>query len=163
MSTILSACVDHAIANMTPPGGLLNAVSPAASLHSQKVSVEGTTPRSANRGGLGFLDVLNCGSGHLSFRFNRNQQDEVDKAKKVIADMLKRGYMIFVLVDGKQTRVRSFDAAHDEYILEEPDVIPEPEPVVRIKSEGKPSGRRPGRRAGIRDAKATAIGPSAGG
>jgi hypothetical protein len=108
--------------------------------------------------GNGFLDVLNVGAGHLTFKFDRSKEEEADKAKKVIADMLKRGYMIFVEKDGKQTRVRKFDAEHEEYILEEPDVIPEPEPIAPVR---KPKGRPPG--VPMRSAKATAIGPSAGG
>jgi hypothetical protein len=113
--------------------------------------------------GDGFLDVLNCGAGHLTFKFNKGNPDETEKAKKVIGDMLKRGYMIFILKDKEQKRVRAFDAEHEEYILEEPDVIPEAEPVAALKTiKGrKPRGRPPG--VPMRSAKATAIGPSAGG
>lgn len=107
----------------------------------------------------GCLDVLNVGSGHLKFAFDKDDAAEVDKAKKVITDMLKRGYMIFVKDGGEQKRVRKFDAAHEEYILEEPEVIPEPEPVVAERRRGRPSGRR----VGMRGAHATGIGPTAGG
>lgn len=114
----------------------------------------------------GHLDVLNVGAGHLKFRFDKGDPEEVAKAKKVIADMLKRGYMIFVEVDGQQKRVRSFDPNHEEYILEEHDQIPEPEPIESASSPVEsPVPRRRGRPPGVplRTARATAIGPSAGG
>ncbi len=112
---------------------------------------------------IGHLDVLNVGAGHLKFRFDKNNAEEVAKAKKVIADMLKRGYMIFVEVDGQQKRVRKFDETKEEYILEEPDEIPEPEPITSPKPAAVP--RRRGRPPGVplRTARATGIGPSAGG
>lgn len=107
----------------------------------------------------GFLDVLNVGSGHLTFKFDKDDAAEVEKAKKVITDMLKRGYMIFVKDGGEQVRVRQFDAEREEYILEEPDVIPEPEPEAIAPRRGRP----PGKRVGMRGAQATGVGPTAGG
>lgn len=106
----------------------------------------------------GMLDVLNVGAGHLTFRFDKNDAEETGKARKVITDMLKRGYMIFVKVGGEQKRVRAFDAATDEYILEEPDVIPEPTSAAVEKKTSLRRGRVPMRRG-----HATAVGPTAGG
>ena len=57
----------------------------------------------------GGLDVLNIGAGHLKFNFDKSRPEEVKKAKKVLNDMLKRGYMLFAKVDGEQVRLRSFD------------------------------------------------------
>lgn len=110
----------------------------------------------------GFLDVLNVGAGHLTFRFDKNRDEEKAKAKKVITDMLKRGYMIFVLDGGEQKRVRAFDEAHEEYILEEPDVIPEAPEVTDQKPEVRRLARR-GKRVALTAARATGIGPTAGG
>lgn len=118
----------------------------------------------------GFLDVLNVGHGHLTFRFDRNDADEVTKAKKVIQDMLKRGYMIFVKIDGDQKRVRAFDEAHEEYILEELDELTDEAPAASAeinqnnepKKRGRPRGST-GRRVPMRRAQATGIGPTAGG
>src|SRR4051812_12954482 len=106
----------------------------------------------------GCLDVLNCGAGHLTFRFDKNAAEEVEKAKKVLTDMLRRGYMIFVKVDGQQKRVRQFDAIHEEYILEEPDVMPEPPATpdpAPTESARRPVGRPKGlagRRVSMRGA-----------
>lgn len=113
----------------------------------------------------GFLDVLNVGAGHLTFRFDRKKgEEEKAKAKKVINDMLRRGYMIFVLVDGEQKRVRAFDDAHEEYILEEPDDGPPeevvPDAAMPARKRGRPKGSK---RVAMTAAKATGIGPTAGG
>lgn len=110
----------------------------------------------------GCLDVLNIGHGHLKFRFDREDADEVAKAKRVITDMLGRGYMLFVLHDGEQRRVRKFDPDQEEYILEEPDVpdaeAVEPAAPRRRRGTGPRAGRVP-----MRQASATAIAPTAGG
>ena len=120
----------------------------------------------------GVLDVLNCGAGHLTFRFDKNDPAEVEKAKKVITDMLRRGYMLFVKIEGEQKRVRQFDVEHEEYILEEPDDV-EAEAVATApatkaeaaaeapKRRGRPVGS--GKRVPMRQAQATGIGPTAGG
>ncbi len=112
------------------------------------------------------LDVLNVGSGHLQFRYDKSKPEETEKAKKVITDMLKRGYMIFAMVDGEQKRVREFDAEKEEYILEEPEIIPEPEPIQAANDgAGASMPRRRGRprRVAMQSARATGIGPTAGG
>jgi hypothetical protein len=114
----------------------------------------------------GCLDVLNVGHGHLAFKFDRSDPDQEAKAKKVITDMLKRGYMLFVLSGGEQKRVRKFDPVHDEYILEEPEVIAEPpaEPVAdRVGSSARRVGKHQAKRLPMRESKATAIAPTAGG
>lgn len=117
----------------------------------------------------GALDVLNTGAGHLTFKFDKDNPENVEKAKKVITDMLKRGYMIFVKVNGEQVRVRQFDAATDEYILEEPDTPVNPEPQQLNEAAAQPPKRGRGRprknetRVPMKQAQATAIGPTAGG
>jgi hypothetical protein len=111
----------------------------------------------------GVLDVLNVGHGHLTFRFDKEDPAEVEKAKKVITDMLRRGYMLFVKVDGEQTRVREFDPATEEYILEEPDVLAEAATPAAEVEPRRRRGPKPGRRAAMRTSEATGIGPTAGG
>lgn len=111
----------------------------------------------------GFLDVLNVGAGHLTFRFDGKGDEEKAKAKKVINDMLRRGYMIFVLVDGEQKRVQAFDDAHEEYILEEPDDGPPEEVVPDAAASAPKRGRPKGKRVALKQGKATGIGPTAGG
>ena len=95
----------------------------------------------------GFLDVLNCGAGHLSFRFDNDDKEEVAKAKRVIQDCLRRGYALFIEEAGEMKRVKRFDPEHEEYIIEE---------------MGVKKGRG-GRGVPIRKAKATAIPRTGGG
>ena len=100
----------------------------------------------------GTLDVLNCRAGDMKFSFNSDNPEEVEKARKVVTDMLKRGYILFVQDgdDEKNLRkVEAFDEKRDLYIVSD---APEPK-------------RRGGRRKGIpaKTAKGTAIAPTAGG
>ena len=112
------------------------------------------------------LDVLNVGAGHLKFNFSKDSVDEVEKAKKVITDMLRRGYMLFAIVDGEQKRIRKFDPELEEYILEEPEIIPseaEPADKVRNPRRGKRGKRGGYRGVPMRSTRATGIAPTAGG
>lgn len=98
----------------------------------------------------GHLDILNCGAGHLSFTFKKDDREEVAKAKRVIQDMLRRGYAIFVDQDGELKRVKRFNHDKEEYIIEEHDAA---QPSKPNKRKGVP----------IRKAKATAIPRTGGG
>lgn len=87
------------------------------------------------------IDVLNTGYGDFELRFDPNKPDEVERAKQTITDMLKRGYAIFVR-QGKETlRVRKFDMDRNVYII----------------------GSTPAEEVPITEARATAVGRSAGG
>jgi|SRR6185312_6465857 len=112
----------------------------------------------------GSLDILNCGAGHLRFGFDSSNAAEVERAKSVIQDMLKRGYMLFVQKGAEHVRVRSFDPSTCEYLIEEPEpeVLAATEPTVEPtpkKSRGRPKLQR----ASMSQSKATAIAPTAGG
>ena len=87
------------------------------------------------------IDVLNTGYGDFELRFDPDKPDDVQKAKETITDMLKRGYAIFVH-EGKETRrVRKFDPDKNVYII----------------------GCTPAEEVPITEARATAVGRSAGG
>lgn len=87
------------------------------------------------------IDVLNTGYGDFELRFNPNEPDEVQKAKETITDMLKRGYAIFVRQGEETFRVRKFDVDRNVYII----------------------GSTPAEEVPIAEAKAIAVGRSAGG
>jgi hypothetical protein len=87
------------------------------------------------------IDVLNTGYGDFELRFDPNKPDEVQKAKETITDMLKRGYAIFVRQGNETFRVRKFDVNRNVYII----------------------GSTPAEEIPIAEAKATAVGRSAGG
>ena len=87
------------------------------------------------------IDVLNTGYGDFELRFDPNKPDEVQKAKETITDMLKRGYAIFVRQGNETSRVHKFDVNRNVYII----------------------GSTPAEEIPITEAKATAVGRSAGG
>lgn len=112
----------------------------------------------------GTLSVLNCGSGDLKFSFDPAKPMEAEKAKGVIEDMLKRGYVLLVEVDGVWCRAVGFDPGRCEYI------IPPDLPVAEMKAareelvDPQPTGRR-GRPKGVpaEGVRATAVAATAGG
>jgi hypothetical protein len=87
------------------------------------------------------IDVLNTGYGDFELRFDEDKPDEVQKAKETITDMLKRGYAIFVHQGEETLRVRKFDPNKNVYII----------------------GSTPAEEVPVLQAKATAVGRSAGG
>lgn len=93
----------------------------------------------------GSLQILNIGLGDIEFRLDSSDPAEVEKARRAIEDMLRRGFTI--LVDdgtGQLRRATGFDADRDIYIIA--DVPGEPDREVPMTS-----------------AMATGIAPAAGG
>lgn len=129
------------------------------------------------------LDVLNCGMGHLEIRFNAQDVIELERAKRIIQDMLRRGYALFINdSDGKLTRVKKFVYETGTYIIAdgpstfdievEPDTLAESisnPPVLPVPDDAaippKPRGRpKKGEKiVQMTQTKATVIGRSAGG
>lgn len=73
------------------------------------------TPRKAPTGGI---DVLNCGTGHTEIRFSGENAIEVARAARIVSDMLRRGYVLFIEGPGGElTRVESFDEQQKCYIV----------------------------------------------
>lgn len=105
----------------------------------QDNTMEKTTEN--NRSPLPGIDVLNTGYGDFELRFDPDKPDEVQKAKETITDMLKRGYAIFVRQGQETLRVRKFDVNKNVYII----------------------GSTPAEEVSIAEAKAIAVGRSAGG
>lgn len=114
------------------------------------------------------LEILNCGEGHLTITFKKDDLMEVERAKRIISDMLRRGYALFITGgDGVLTRVKRFKADTGTYLIADGPVIapvpiapeePLTTPIVRRKR-----GRPPTREVPMTKARATVIGRSAGG
>lgn len=69
---------------------------------------------------LGTLQVLNVGTGDTKFIFDPAKPAECERAKKVVTEMLRSGYVLFVeLPDGKLRRVKRFNSTQGTYIIEE--------------------------------------------
>jgi hypothetical protein len=75
------------------------------------------------------LDILNTGSGHTAIEFEGDEL-EIARAERIITDMLKRGYLLFLQDEsGKLVRVRQFDAARRRYLIADG---PEAAPFVEV-------------------------------
>ena len=128
---------------------------------------------------MGLLEILNCGEGDMKVTFDRSNPMELERAKRIIQDMLRRGYSLFVHGEGDDlTRVQNFDTEKGEYLIADgplyagdspqlPEIQSNEMPPIRdgIKppvSTPKRRGR-PCKVVPMDDAKVTAIGRSAGG
>jgi len=105
----------------------------------------------------GKLEILNTGDGHTEIVVDRSNPIELERASRIIEDMLKRGYALFV--HGKNnvlTRVKRFDKKHKAYIIGAEATVP---------AEATPVGRKKWKEAAvpIESAKVTVVGRSAGG
>lgn len=96
----------------------------------------------------GQLDVLSTGRGHMSLNFNADDPKDVEKARKTVEDMLKRGYAIFADTgDGEMKRVTKFDPKTDTYEIRE-----------------TPTGNKKAtKKADAKKSHTTAVAPTAGG
>lgn len=115
----------------------------------------------------GSLSVLNCGAGDLKITFDKDDPRDVERARRVIGDMLKRGYSLFVQEDGKWVKAVSFDPATDSYQIvadagdpahvdHEPDDASSP-PAKRGR------GRPPLKALPMKKTRAMAVAPTGGG
>lgn len=132
------------------------------------------------------LDILNTGHGHAEIHFDNGDAIEMERAKRIIEDMLRRGYLLFIEGDdGKVIRVESFDAKTGRYIIgdcalyagaeplqpapEWPDVIGSGGGTSPVAPQAPTVKRGPGRPRKTKGAvpmntvRATAMGRSAGG
>lgn len=66
----------------------------------------------------GTLDILNCGAGHLELKLTDKDPIEIERAKRIIQDMLKRGYALFIHGKDKALiRVKKFDPKKLVYVI----------------------------------------------
>lgn len=119
----------------------------------------------------GSVSVLNTAKGDMKFSFDPSNQLEVERASKVVQDMLSRGYSLFVDEgDGTLKKVKKFDPKTNEYIIAcGPTATVEPkEKESDLPTRGKP-GPKPGsrgssgRRVPARSVSTTGVAPTAGG
>lgn len=104
----------------------------------------------------GMLEVLSIGKGDLKLMLDGSSPDDVEKAKALIEEMLRKGYSIFVETDKGPVRVKKFNPKRMTYIVgdepEEGAAAPVPSPKKRKERQVPVSGSR-----------ATAVGRTAGG
>lgn len=112
------------------------------------------------------LSVLNCTMGDMKFSFDSKDPQEVERARRCVQDMLKRGYILFVETPKGLRKVTGFNAKNDTYIVADgPEAQPqETTDVQDSKTKAAPAARKTrGRPIAAKGAKATAIAPTAGG
>lgn len=121
---------------------------------------------------MGELSVLNVFRGDMKFSFDSANPQEVERAKRVVEDMLKRGYSLFVDEgDGKLKKVKKFDAATCEYIIADGALYQgnqnggssEQETTARTETPRGKGKQAPTRRVPACRVKTTGIAPTAGG
>lgn len=112
----------------------------------------------------GRMDVLNCGEGHLEITFKDGDVVEMERAKRIIGDMLRRGYALFVHgTDQALIRVQEFSEKHNAYIIADGPTVP-PEALPATATPDVKPRRGKGRRCvPMATAHATVVGRSAGG
>lgn len=119
------------------------------------------------------IDILNCGAGHAEISFATGDPIELERGKRIIEDMLRRGYVLFIEGDDKALiRVVEFNAAKGTYIIadgplyagDQPDPQAPELPATSDAATSPKRGRgRPRREVAIGSVKTTAIARSAGG
>ncbi len=74
---------------------------------------------------MGTLSVLNVGGGDIRISFDKASAAEAIRAKRVITDMMRRGYAVLIEVDGAFQRAVDFDENVGEYIIADYDPMVE--------------------------------------
>lgn len=107
----------------------------------------------------GVLEVLSIGKGDLKLTIGGDNPEDTDKARKLIEEMLRKGYSIFVETDKGPTRVKRFNPKRMSYIISEmvEDALPEATPTKA------PARKARQRSVPVAGSKATAVGKTAGG
>ncbi len=106
----------------------------------------------------GEISILSVGRGDIKINFASDNPEEVEHAKSVIMDMLKRGYMLFVNINGKHARVKDFDPSTNEYILK----IDKRSKLWRDR-DGKNNDKSTTKRVPANKVSGTAVAPTSGG
>ena len=103
----------------------------------------------------GMLEVLSVGKGDIKLSIDPGKPEDVENARTMIEEMLRKGYGIFVEgPSGRLTRVKKFNPKRMTYVVAE---VVEPPPT-------KPGAKRTrDRHVPVAGTKAKAIGRTAGG
>ncbi len=79
------------------------------------------------KSGNGVLEILNVQGGDVKITFDKGDPSELIRSKRIIEDMLRRGYALVVEVERggerKYERVQKFDAEQGEYIIADLDPL----------------------------------------
>ena len=107
----------------------------------------------------GMLEILSVGRGDIKLSIDNSNPEEVANAKRIIEEMLRAGYGIFVETDKGLTRVKKFNAKRMTYVISE---MPEGAALPSGPGE-KPTVQPVEREVPVAGPRAKAIGRTAGG
>lgn len=116
----------------------------------------------------GVLDVLSIGHGDVKLTLDTGDPEDVERARQLIEEMLRKGYSIFVDTDDGPTKVQSFNPKRMSYSIVDTtaNALPAP-PETKALGPGpqpaKPKRGRPKKEIPVAGSRATAVGRTAGG
>lgn len=99
----------------------------------------------------GVLEVLSIGKGDLKLTLDPGDPDDVERARSIVNEMLRKGYSIYVDTDKGPVRVKRFSAKRMSYTITEV-----------VSSPGEPQ-RSAEKQVPVAGSRATAVGRTAGG
>lgn len=109
----------------------------------------------------GMLEILSVGKGDIKLTIDGGNEGEVNDARKIIEEMLAKGYGIFVETDKGLTRVKKFNPKRMTYVISE---LPEDETLPASAAEtGTRKLKAVEREVPVAGSRAKAIGRTAGG
>jgi len=100
----------------------------------------------------GSLCILNISAGDVKISFNKDNPEELARARDMIEDMLKRGYSILVQWGDGWRRAKKFIPTRDTYVVEVPETTTEGEKPKLVEKE-----------IPAKKTRALAVAPTAGG
>lgn len=120
--------------------------------NSQQAEIEVVCP--------GMLQILSVGKGDIKLTLGPDP-DDVDNARKIIEEMLAKGYGIFVETDEGLARVKKFNPKRMSYVISE--IVDDVEPAGAEHAGAKKPRRTRDKHVPVAGSKAKAIGRTAGG
>lgn len=115
---------------------------------------------------LADLSILNCNDGDIRVSFDDSDPLELARAQRIVEDMLRRGYILFVDEgDGKLKRVLNFNKKRNSYIIADRGTDESDEEQTAEETEPKPraKGKKKTREVPAKRGRAIAVGRTAGG
>lgn len=109
----------------------------------------------------GMLEVLSVGKGDIKISLDNKNPSDVENARKLIEEMLAKGYGIFVETDTGLSRVKKFNPKRMTYVITE--MVEQPVQAASAPEQAKPVKRTRERQIPVAGSKAKAIGRMAGG
>lgn len=107
------------------------------------------------------IEVLSIGRGDLTLTVGGSDEDR-ERAKRMIGDMLRAGYAIFVETDEGPRKVEAFDPNRMTYIVREETPSGTP-PEGQAAAKPKRARKTATRKVPVASSRATAVGRTAGG